>query len=135
MHIVIDEKCMETLEHAMTAISIKDAPHYTWGDLCDGWHLAKTDALSVIQERVPHGAAETRHFHNRAEQFFYVLSGIATMEVDGVVHHLNPNQGIHVPAGVPHQLSNLNTEDIVFLVISTPPSHGDRETAPALVSK
>ena len=74
MHIVIDEKCMETLEHAMTAISIKDAPHYTWGDLCDGWHLAKTDALSVIQERVPHGAAETRHFHNRAEQFFYVLS-------------------------------------------------------------
>lgn len=115
----------------MTPVSIKDAPHYTWGDICDGWHLAKTDGLSVIQERVPHGAAEIRHFHNRAEQFFYVLSGVATMEVDGVVHRLNPSQGIHVTAGIAHQLSNQDAEDIVFLVISTPPSHGDREIAAA----
>lgn len=113
----------------MDPVSIKDAQHYMWGEVCDGWHLAKTDALSVIQERVPPGAAEARHYHNRAEQFFYVLSGVATMEVDGTVHKLTPNQGIHIPSGVAHRLSNGDTDDLQFIVISTPPSHGDREMA------
>lgn len=117
------------MEKVMIPVSKNNAQHYTWGDVCDGWHLAKTDALSVIQERVPHGAAEVRHYHNRAEQFFYVLSGQATMEVDGDLLKLTPNQGIHIPAGTPHQLSNRDIEDLQFIVVSTPPSHGDRETA------
>lgn len=54
----------------MQGISIENAGHYIWGDGCDGWHLLKTDALSVIQERVPAGKAETLHFHRRAAQFF-----------------------------------------------------------------
>ncbi|MCR1815335.1 hypothetical protein [Aliarcobacter butzleri] len=37
--------------------------------------------------------------------------------------------GIHVPAGTTHQLSNHQTDDLVFLVVSTPPSHGDRVIA------
>ncbi len=89
-----------------------------------GGHLVKSDKLSVIQERVPSGANEVRHFHNHAEQFFFILSGEATMEVDGIVHQLKPQQGIHVPAGIPHQLGNKHEEDLVFIVTSTPPSHG-----------
>jgi mannose-6-phosphate isomerase-like protein (cupin superfamily) len=118
------------MERPMKPISINDAPHYTWGDVCDGWHLAKTDALSVIQECVPPGAKETRHLHHHAEQFFYVLSGVATMEAEGEVHHLGQGQGIHIPAGRAHQLSNQGSEDTTFIVVSTPPSHGDREMTP-----
>lgn len=114
----------------MTPISIKDAPHYKWGEVCDGWHLAKTDALSVIQECVPPGAEEVRHMHHHAEQFFYVLSGVATMEADGTVYQLTQGQGIHIPAERPHQLSNQGSEDVTFIVISTPPSHGDRALTP-----
>jgi mannose-6-phosphate isomerase-like protein (cupin superfamily) len=55
--------------------SIENAEHYTWGDVCDGWHLLKRDDMSVIQECVPVGAAEIMHYHNRARQFFYVLQG------------------------------------------------------------
>lgn len=107
-------------------ISKDSAEHYQWGDGCDGWHLVKTENLSVIQERVPSGCAEIRHFHQKAEQFFFVLSGIATIEVDGEVHVLKPQQGIHVKAKIPHQLKNEHSEDLVFTVTSTPPSHGDR---------
>jgi hypothetical protein len=39
--------------------------HYLWGVGCDGWHLLKRDALSIITERVPTGASEQRHFHTR----------------------------------------------------------------------
>ena len=113
----------------MQVISTENAGHYIWGGNCDGWHLATSGTLSVIQERVPPGASETRHLHNRAEQFFYVLSGIATLEVDGAVHTLQKNQGFHVPACVAHTLSNRHESSLEFLVISTPPSHGDRVSA------
>lgn len=110
----------------MEITSIENGEHYIWGGSCDGWHLAKSKALSVIQERVPSGASETRHLHNKAEQFFYVLAGIATLEIGLEVYTLQPNQGFHVPAGIAHTLSNRHEQSLEFLVISTPPSHGDR---------
>ena len=114
----------------MTAISTDSAEHYTWGNQCDGWHLVKTSALSVIQERVPSGCGETRHFHTKAEQFFFVLSGVASMEIDGETFTLVAHQGIHVPAGAKHRLINQHEGDLVFTVTSTPPSHGDRTEVP-----
>ena len=107
-------------------ISKDSAEHYRWGNDCDGWHLVKSANLSIIQERVPPGCGEVRHFHKDAEQFFFVLSGIATLEVDGKIHLLEPQQGVHVKAKVSHQLKNQHSEDLVFIVTSTPPSHGDR---------
>lgn len=110
----------------MSVVSINNAEHYLWGDHCDGWHLAKSPNLSVIQESVPSGCAEMRHYHEHSEQFFYVLSGVATLELDGVTHQVLANEGLHVPAMMPHKLSNLGVQTLVFIVVSTPPSHGDR---------
>ncbi len=112
-------------------ISTQTAEHYRWGEHCDGWHLAASENLSVIQESVPQGAAEVRHLHHRAEQFFYVLSGTATLEVDGAVSELDPGEGLYVPAGAAHRLSNQHKGTLEFLVISTPPSHGDRQVLTA----
>ncbi len=112
----------------MGVISTKSAEHYTWGQFCDGWHLATTATLSVIQERVPFACGETRHYHEKAEQFFYVLAGTATLEVAGTSHTVNAQEGVHVAARIPHSLRNEQRDDLLFLVISTPPSHGDRIT-------
>ena len=38
----------------------QNAPHYRWGDGCDGWHLVRAPQLSVIQERMPPGTQEAR---------------------------------------------------------------------------
>lgn len=113
----------------MSVASTENVKHYIWGENCDGWHLVASANLSVIQERVPSGSSEVRHLHNKAEQFFYVLSGIASLEVSGTIHLLKPNQGFHVPAGTPHTLSNRHDQTLNFLVVSTPPSHGDRVNA------
>lgn len=107
------------------------APHYSWGQGCDGWHLAKADGLSVIQERMPPGTSETRHYHERARQFFYVLRGTASFELEGRVHALGPGDGIEVPPLAPHTMVNRSPGDLEFLVVSAPPSHGDRVLAPA----
>ncbi|WP_448548270.1 cupin domain-containing protein [Thalassotalea fusca] len=110
----------------MRPIDKNTAEHYKWGDDCDGFHLVRTPRLSVIQEIVPSGCAEVKHFHHNAEQFFFVLSGIATMECEGNVHQLTAHTVIHIPAGVVHGLSNQHQQPLIFTVTSTPPCHGDR---------
>jgi mannose-6-phosphate isomerase-like protein (cupin superfamily) len=110
----------------MMPVSIATAEHYLWGDSFDGWHLVNRADLSVIQERVPPGSVEVRHKHARARQFIFVVSGVATFEVGGVVHTLGTQQGIEVPPDTPHQFRNLSSDDVTFLVVSSPHSHDDR---------
>jgi len=107
-------------------ISKENAEHYLWGDQCDGWHLTKGPELSVIQERMPAGTSETRHCHEKARQFFFLLSGIATMEMDGRETVLGPREGIEIPPGVPHRIRNDSEADAEFLVVSQPTTRGDR---------
>jgi hypothetical protein len=56
-------------QHITAPVSNASAPHYTWARICDGWRLVDTPGLSVIEERVPPGAGEVRHYHNQARQF------------------------------------------------------------------
>jgi mannose-6-phosphate isomerase-like protein (cupin superfamily) len=116
----------------MMPVSVESAEHYVWGEqqgvACDGWHLVRSDNLSVIEERMPPGACEERHFHTRARQFFYVLEGELTIEVDGREHGLGAGQGMEVPPGTAHQVLNAVREAVRFLVISSPPGQGDRST-------
>lgn len=107
-------------------MNLLNSEHYKWGERCDGWHFLKNDLLSIIHERVPAGCKEVRHLHKKSRQFFYVLNGIATIEIDGTTHRLNAGEGIEVAPEVPHQFKNTSNEDVNFLVISSPNSHGDR---------
>jgi mannose-6-phosphate isomerase-like protein (cupin superfamily) len=102
------------------------AEHYSWGNGCDGWSLVKRTDVSVIQERMPPGSSEIRHLHRQAWQFFFVLRGEATLEVNDKVSVLKTHYGMEVPPGVPHQIFNKSERDLDILVISKPPSHGDR---------
>ena len=107
--------------------SIKNAESYIWGDGCDGWHLLKTESLSVIQERMPPGTSEQLHFHKHAQQVFYILSGVATFEIDGQIFIINAKESIHIPKMTKHYIANKGDQDLDFLVISEPKSHGDRQ--------
>jgi mannose-6-phosphate isomerase-like protein (cupin superfamily) len=79
-------------------ISRDNAPHYIWGDNCDGWHLLQESNLSVIEERMPPGASEVRHFHTNAQQFFFILSGQAVMETNSERILLLAGQGCYSAA-------------------------------------
>lgn len=114
------------MSHPLASVTASTAEHYVWGEVCDGWHLLKHPELSVIQERVPPGAGEIKHFHTRARQFFYVLAGTATLELDDRSLAFSAGHGIHVPPGAKHRFANHSSEEVVFLVISSPPTAGDR---------
>ncbi len=109
------------------AIGKDTAEHYIWGQGCDGWHLVQMPELSVIEERMPPGTSEVRHHHVVARQFFYVLEGELTMEVErSSPRILRMGEGVEIAPGMAHQALNRSGSDVRFLVISHPPSHGDR---------
>lgn len=107
--------------------SIKNSEHYSWGNNCDGWHLLSTDGLSVIQEKMPPGTAEKLHVHTNAQQLFYILSGVATFEIDGQSSVVHANESIHIPKMTKHCIANKGDKELEFLVVSAPKSHGDRQ--------
>ncbi len=108
------------------AVSRENAEHYRWGVDCDGWHLVKDKHLSVIEEFMPPGSAEIRHYHQHAQQFFYILTGEVLMEVDGQNTLIPAGSGIRIPPGMRYQIRNPSSGPVRFLVISQPPSHADR---------
>lgn len=105
---------------------IENSEHYVWGEVCDGWILSPDRAMMVIQERMPPHTAEKRHFHEVARQFFYVLSGELTMELDGEYHRVPAMSGIAIPPTIRHQARNDSSDDVHFLVASSPTTRGDR---------
>jgi len=107
-------------------ISIENAEHYVWGQICDGWHLLERDDMSVIQERVPAGSGEVMHYHERARQFFYILEGEGTMSFEDHEIILQKEQGLEIPPSVKHRFKNNSQVDVHFLVISVPSTRGDR---------
>ena len=111
----------------MQAIS-KDNPlqHYHWGNNCDGWVLVDTAGLSVKQERMPAGTAESLHYHKQSQQFFFILKGTATFEVEGETMIAKQGQGFHIPAGKKHKISNNTPGDLEFVLSSQPSTNGDR---------
>ena len=107
-------------------INAANAEHYNWGDNCDGWHLLKNDAFSIIQEKMLPGTSEVMHYHQKSRQFFYILSGVADMKIGEKQYTLLPMDGIEIPALVPHKIFNESNDELNFLVISQPKSHGDK---------
>ena len=110
-------------------VDTSNAEHYTWGIDCNGWHLVKGEELSVIEERMPPGCSEERHSHAKSRQFFFVLEGELTLEVE---HHdfvIANGKGVEVHPGQAHTAINRSQADVRMLVISQPPSHGDRTPA------
>jgi mannose-6-phosphate isomerase-like protein (cupin superfamily) len=85
-----------------------------------GWRLERHSGTRSARQ------SETKHFHNASRQFFFVLDGEATIDVGTEVIRLGKHEGMEIPPGLTHQFRNETTSDVVFLVVSTPPSQGDR---------
>lgn len=116
----------DAANHSTLPVSRTNAEHYHWGKGCDGWYLVNESTLHVIEERLSPGTGEKLHLHRQALQFFYVLAGTATFTVGARSVVAHNGEGISVTPGVAHSVNNAGPNDLFLLVISQPPSHGDR---------
>ena len=99
--------------------------HYKWGNDCDGWNFVDEENLSIKQERMPAGTSEELHYHSKAEQFFFILKGIASFEIE-----VKEQEGLHIKAGLKHRIINNTTEDLEFILYSQPSTKNDRINVP-----
>ncbi len=77
---------------------------------------------------MPPHTSEIKHSHQIAQQFFYVLSGQATFDVNGQLYLVKPHEGIPIQPGSEHRICNEQEMDLEFLVISQPTTQHDRYT-------
>ncbi|MDR6463499.1 cupin domain-containing protein [Chryseobacterium sediminis] len=103
-----------------------NSEHYNWGNHCDSWILKNTPSLSVKQEKMPAGTSEKLHYHQVAEQFFYILKGEAVFYINEEKYLVKQGESISIAPESKHFISNESTEEIEFLVISNPPADHDR---------
>ena len=62
------------------------------------------------------------HRHAIQEQIYHVLEGEGLMEIDGERVVVRRHDCIHLPPGVEHAIYNTGLTDLVFFVITTPPT-------------
>jgi mannose-6-phosphate isomerase-like protein (cupin superfamily) len=62
------------------------------------------------------------HKHKVQEQVYHVLEGEGLMEIDGEARVVRKHDFIFLPPGVEHAISNTGLVDLVFLVVTSPPS-------------
>lgn len=109
-----------------TIISTETAPHFIWGNVCDGWWLKNDGRFTVILEVMPKSTSEIKHFHHESEQFFYILEGTLNVELHDKNYVLHKNDSIVISPDLPHRVFNNSAQSVTFLVVSCPGSHEDR---------
>jgi mannose-6-phosphate isomerase-like protein (cupin superfamily) len=74
---------------------------------------------SLAEATIPAGRATQRHWHRDSEEFYFVLEGSGTMEIDGEEREVGPGDAILIPAGAWHQITA--SETLRFLCCCAPP--------------
>lgn len=74
-----------------------------------------------ISRYQPKAYVET-HVHRVQEQVYHVLEGEGLLELDGQKRVVRKHDVVFVPPGVHHGLTNTGLTDLVFIVVTSPPS-------------
>lgn len=60
---------------------------------------------SLAEATLPDGTATQRHYHKAAEEFYFILGGNGTMEINGESRRVGPGDAILIPPGAWHQIT------------------------------
>lgn len=64
------------------------------------------------------GKSSKRHFHPSVEETYFVLSGRALVNIDGVDVIISPGDLVTIPTGVHHKVTNLSDSEVLQLYVT-----------------
>lgn len=76
--------------------------------------------VAVLHFRVPKLTAPPLHLHSREDEWFWVLEGDLTWEVDGQRYRGGAGASAFAPRGMAHAYQNFREEEARLLVMVTP---------------
>jgi mannose-6-phosphate isomerase-like protein (cupin superfamily) len=113
----------------MTVRSLENQPPFTTKDgstirsILDRTN-APVQNQSLAEARVPAGGVTQRHYHKLAEEFYFILEGRGTIEIDGESREVQRGDAILIPPGAWHSIAA--SESLRFLCCCAPPyAHED----------
>jgi mannose-6-phosphate isomerase-like protein (cupin superfamily) len=81
---------------------------------------------SLAEATLPPGGSTQRHYHRLSEEFYFILEGSATMEIDDQTQVVAPGDAILIPPGAWHQITASPEAPVRLLCCCAPPySHDD----------
>jgi quercetin dioxygenase-like cupin family protein len=96
--------------HGSNAIHILDGAD-RWGEyrttfgMPIAFKVASQDtdgSVLIIENITPRKGGPPRHLHPAQDEWFYVVQGEYTIEIDDQTYHLQPGDSLLAPRGVPH---------------------------------
>jgi mannose-6-phosphate isomerase-like protein (cupin superfamily) len=75
---------------------------------------------SLAEATLHPGQSTQKHYHPKAEEIYYLLSGTGLMEWEGEKRQAVPGDAIAIPPGSAHQITNNGSEPLVFLCCCAP---------------
>ena len=81
---------------------------------------------SLAEATLAPGQKTARHFHPRAEEIYYILSGRGMMIIGEETRAIASGAAIAIAAGAPHHIENDGAQELRFLCCCAPAySHQD----------
>lgn len=75
---------------------------------------------SLAEATVPVGKSTTEHYHPKAEEIYYILTGSGKMRIEEEYREVGPGDAIAIPPGEKHKIWNTGDVDLVFLCMCAP---------------
>lgn len=79
-------------------------------------------AIAIFHEIAPPLSGPPLHRHSREDEWFYVLSGEITIEIDGQRSVLSAGSSAFAPRGTAHTIQNFGDSPAEMLIMVTPGS-------------
>ena len=97
--------------------SIREVAHPSW---------TPAEHQSLAEATLEAGGATAEHYHPRAEELYYFVSGTGRMRLGAQESDVVPGDCVVIPPGTPHKLINTGAERLVLLCCCAPAySHDD----------
>ena len=82
---------------------------------------------SLAEARLEAGQATTPHYHPRAEEIYFIVSGSGQMRIDNEAQDVGRGDAIAIPPGAVHQIVNTGNSDLRLLCCCAP-AYEDSDT-------
>ena len=120
----------------MTIVTREQIAPYTTADgstireLLNGVN-APLNNQSMAEATLAPGQKTARHFHPRAEEIYFILSGSGAMTIGERTRAVQSGDAIAIPADAPHCIENSGAQELRFLCCCAPAySHEDTVLCP-----